>query len=515
MALPENLQSLLSPRAHSHPVREVRVIETHISWLLLTGTVAYKIKRPVRFPFVDLRSAERRDFLCHEEVRLNRRFAPGVYLGVSRITGDAQGVQIDGTGPVLESCVRMRQFDPGQQLDRLLERSAVQPNELFEFGRELARIHATLPAVDESHDWGQPEAVRAMLLRNFDERVGALRNGVKAALRAQLDATAKSAAGWMTERRARGLVRECHGDLHCSNIVRLGGRLCAFDCLEFDPALRWIDVADEIAFLMADLSPYDNPSLQQAFLGGYLLESGDYDACRYLSLYQAHRFLVRAKIIALSGEERSAAAYVEAARRVLAPKRPVLILMAGLSGSGKSWLAQRLAPDIDAVHIRSDVERKRLAGISPGARAAADPGEGLYTAERGEQVHERLLQCADALLAGGFTTIVDATFIHRGHRQAFAQLAARSGAPVRIVRCEAPAYILKARIEERASRGTDPSDADLSVLQWQLAHDEPFDSDEAGIVLRLSSEDTRILDTARTRLGPLLQRFTPFDSLTA
>jgi uncharacterized protein len=319
----------------------------------------------------------------------------------------------------------------------------------------------------------------------------------------------------MTDRRLHGRVRECHGDLHCSNIVRLEGRLCAFDGLEFDPAMRWIDIADEIAFLLADLAPYDNPSLQQAFLGGYLLESGDYDACRFLFLYQAHRFLVRAKVIALSGEGRSAGAYVEAARRVLAPKRPVLILMSGLSGSGKSWLAQRIAPHISAVHLRSDVERKRLAGMSISGRAVAEPGKGLYTGRRSGQVQDRLLASAEALLAGGYTTIVDATFIRRKHRQAFLELAERLSVPVRIVRCEASEDLLKARIEERAKRGTDPSDADLSVLQWQLAHDEPFDSDEARFVLSVSSEDPQMRDTARTQLEPLLQRFMPFDSIPA
>ena len=515
MALPRNLQSLLNPRAYPHPVQEVRLIETHISWLLLTGTLVYKIKRPVYFPFVDLRSAERRDFLCHEEVRLNRRFAPGVYLGVSKITADPEGARIDGTGPVFESCVRMHQFDSGHQLDQLLERRAIQPNELFEFGRQLARIHATLPTVDECHDWGRPAAVREMLLRNCDECVDALRNGVPSSLRAELDEAAKLAARWMADRRSHGRVRECHGDLHCSNIVRLNGRLCAFDGLEFDPAMRWIDIADEIAFLLADLAPYDNPPLQQAFLGGYLLESGDYAACRFLFLYQAHRFLVRAKVIALSGEGRSPAAYVEAARRALTPGRPVLILMSGLSGSGKSWLAQRLAPDIGAVHVRSDVERKRLAGMGIGARATADPGKGLYTPERSEQAHDRLLASADALLAGGHTTIVDATFICRKHRHAFLELAARLGIPVRIVRCEASEDALRARIEERARQGTDPSDANLSVLHWQLAHDEPFDSDEARFVLRVSSEDPQMVDTARKQIGPLLQRLTPFDSIPA
>jgi len=511
VTLPQHLESLLSPRAFPHPVKEVRLVETHISWLLLTGDFVYKIKRPVQFSFVDLRSAEHRDFLCHEEVRLNRRFAPTVYLGVSHITADDQGARLDGTGPVLESCVRMRQFDSGQQLDHLLERNAIRPDELCEFGRELARIHATLPTVDATHHWGQPEAIRAMLMRNLDECAETLGNRLVPALRARLDEVAQGAAGWMAVRRSGGRVRECHGDLHCSNIVRLAGRLCAFDCLEFDPALRWIDVADEIAFLLADLAPYDNPMLQQAFLAGYLLESGDYEAARFLFLYEAHRYLVRAKVVTLSGEGPSALAFVAAAQRVLSPKRPVLILMSGLSGSGKSWLARQLAPSIGAIHLRSDVERKRLAGMDIGAHAAAAPGTGLYSAQMSERLQESLLANAEALLSGGLTTLVDATFIRRSHRRAFLNLAARLQAPIRIVRCEASLDILRERIEKRAKRGADPSDADSSVLQWQLQHEEPFDSEEARLVLCVSSEDPQVLQTTIRHLEPFLERLAPFD----
>jgi len=512
VALPSHLQSLLSPRAYLHPVKDVTLVETHISWLLLTGDFVYKIKRPVLFPFVDLRSAEHRTFLCHEEVRLNRRFAPALYLGVSQITAAESGARIDGTGPVLESCVRMRQFDPRQQLDHLLESRAVQPTELFEFGRELARIHAALPVVDASHHWGQPQTIRATLLRNLDECAGALGNSVPPALRASLDEIARQAAVWMADRRSRHHVRECHGDLHCSNIVKLEDRLCAFDCLEFDPALRWIDVADEIAFLLADLTPYNDPLLQQAFLSGYLLESGDYEAARYLFLYQAHRFLVRGKVVALSGEGPPAAAFVAAAQRMLGPQRPVLILMSGLSGSGKSWLARQLAPSLGAIHLRSDIERKRLAGASIRAHAASAPGIGLYSAETTERVQVTLLANAEALLSGGLTTIVDATFLRRSHRRAFLDLASRLRVPVRIVRCEASMHVLRTRIDERAKQGTDPSDADSSVLEWQLQHEQPFESDDTRVLLRVSSEDPQMLQTARQQLEPLIERLPPFDS---
>lgn len=514
MALPEHLQSLLRPRAYSHPVEVVRPVETHISWLLLTGSIAYKIKRPVHFAFIDLRSPARRAFLCEEEVRLNRRFAPELYLGVSHITADPQGARMDGVGADIEACVRMHQFDSQESLDHLLERGAIEPSELFAFGRELACIHADLPAVDAAHEWGQPAVVRAMLLRNFDEcaeSLGAVAPIVDAlVLRSLLDAAAQSAAQWMAARRSRGRVRECHGDLHCSNIVRLNGKLRAFDCLEFDPAMRWIDVADEISFLLADLAAYDTPTLQQAFLGGYLLESGDFDACRHLYLYQAHRFLVRAKVLALSGAGRSAPRLVEAARRVLAPKRGALILMSGLSGSGKSWLAQRLAPGLGAVHIRSDVERKRLGGIGIDAHAAAAPGQGLYCEQTSERLHAHLLSAADSLLNGGYTALIDATFIRREQRRAFLELASRLDVPVRVVRCEAAESVLKARIEGRAKGGSDPSDADLSVLQWQIEHEEHFEPDEIPFVLYVRSDDPLALEETRRQLQTLRQGPAPF-----
>lgn len=493
MALPDRLQPLLFPRAYPHSVEAVRWVETHISWLFLTGPFAYKVKRPVHFSFVDLRSPERRAFLCQEEVRLNRRFAPELYLGVSQITAGPHGACMDGTGPPIESCVRMLQFDSEGQLDHLLERRAIDPGELYAFGRELARIHARLPTVNESHEWGHPAAVRRMLLRNFDESMESLRDVATvpdaSALRAKIEDTASLAAAWMAERQSRGRVRECHGDLHCSNIVRLAGRLCAFDGLEFDPALRWIDVADEIAFLLADLAPYDNPSLQHAFLSGYLLESGDYDACRFLFLYRAHRALVRAKVLALSAEGQSAPAFVEAARRALAPRPGMLILMSGLSGSGKSWLAQQLTPVLRAVHLRSDVERKRLAGLAIDAHSPDEPEKGIYSALSSQHLHDFLLGASDSLVCGGYTVIVDATFIQRKFRRPFLDLAARLNVPVRIVRCEAPEDVLKARIEARAKKGHDPSDADLSVLHWQIEHDEPLDREEIPCLLHVDSED--------------------------
>ncbi|HET9019395.1 MAG TPA: phosphotransferase, partial [Acetobacteraceae bacterium] len=299
-ALPPALAGLLSPGAYPHPAGAVELIETHISWVLLAGEFAYKIKRPVHYPFIDLREPARRRLLCEEELRLNRRFAPELYLGVCRIVAAGGTAKVagddDGDGhPTLEFAVRMRRFPAGEELDRLLAAGEIEPGTLAVFGRELAALHAGFPAAGAQTPWGRPAAIGAQMVRNLLECAEAAEafgaGDAVLALRDPLQAAIAGAAVAMAARRAQARIRECHGDLHCRNIVRLGGRLVAFDCLEYEPAFRWIDVADELAFLASDLAARERPLHAHAFVGGYLTRSGDYGACRVLRLYEAHRAL--------------------------------------------------------------------------------------------------------------------------------------------------------------------------------------------------------------------------------
>jgi aminoglycoside phosphotransferase family enzyme/predicted kinase len=509
VTLPQPLNALLDANAYPHPVGKIHLVETHISWILLTGELVYKIKRPVCLPFVDLRSPERRELLCHEEVRLNRRFAGEIYLGVCNITADAAGARIDGTGQVIEHAVKMLQFDRDAQLDRLLASHRIQPAELEAFGGDLAGVHATLPAAGAGTSWGRAESVRSVILRNLDECIQAA-DGLADVdslrdLRGILEQQLAAACAWLTERHLSGRVRECHGDLHCSNIVRRQSRLTAFDCLEFDPALRWIDVADEIAFLLADMDAMQRPAHMQAFLGGYLAAGGDYHACRYLGLYAAHRSLVRAKVTALSsfaGSRGIFESHVRAAQASLSRKRPVLILMSGLSGSGKTWLAKRLAPAFGAVHIRSDIERKRLAGLTAHERSQSGLGQDLYAPEVNARLQQHLLAAAESTLSGGYTTIVDATFSRREDRARFAELARRHGASVCLARCHAPVEVLRSRIQQRERGGVDPSEANLAVLDWQQQHYEPLQPDEPfDVIDALSSSPNALARLKRDLLA--------------
>lgn len=519
-ALPENLAALMQPSAYPHPVAEVMLVETHISWILLTGKVAYKIKRPVCFPFLDLRSLERRAFFCREELRLNRRFAPQLYRDVCPIVLVDGAARLDGPGEPIEYAVKMCQFARDDELDNLLAQARIAPPELAAFGRELAAIHGALPVAAPPQPWGDPQAVHDAIVRNLDECVqaGAVFDRASAArsLRPQLEQRLQSLAPWMLTRRENGFIRECHGDLHAANIVRLDSKLVAFDCLEFEPSFRWIDVADELAFLLADLDARGYPRHEQAFLTGYLDQSGDYQACRLLPLYKAHHALVRAKVGALQrrgASGRGAAspddnglrmfgAYVDCAARALSPKSPALILMSGLSGSGKTWLAERLAPILGAVHLRSDIERKRLAGVDPGARTGSAPGEGMYSKDFTARVYAYLAEAVDDILCGGYTAVVDATFSRREDRDGFRKLASRLGAPACLIHCHASHELLRSRIADRDRQGRDASEADVNVLQWQKEHWEPVTPDEQWTVIPV---DTAEMDLARLaqRIGSL------------
>lgn len=509
-SLPRELLPLLEPAAYPHAVHgAVRLIETHISWVFLTGEFAYKVKRPVCFPFVDLRSPERRAFFCAEELRLNLRFAPELYVRVCRIARDGGRTRIDGAGELIDHAVCMRQFRVADELAALLAGGALDSAALAVFGRELAQAHEALPRCAADQPFGRAASVGALLARNLEECAQAAEPlGSAAAIRDLGPACrARSAAAerWLESRRNAGRVRECHGDLHAGNIARYRGRLLAFDCLEFEPAFRWIDVAEEIACLYMDLLARRSDAHAQAFLGGWLFESGDYGACRLLPLYGAHRALVRAKVAALraadaadpparaaSGAEHGR--YLECARELLAPRHPQLIVMCGLSGSAKTWLAERLAPALRAVHLRSDIERKRLAGLTAQQRSGAKLGEGLYGAAMTAATYARLRECAAAALGGGLSVIVDATCQTRAQRAQLGSLGTDCAATVRVVFCHAPQEVLEQRIASRARQATDASEADRSVLALQQARFEPI-----GAAERLEVIDA---DTTRADVVP-------------
>lgn len=501
---------LLRAEAYPHPVSEpVRLAETHISWVLLTGEFAYKIKKPLRLSFLDYSTLERRHALCEEEVRLNRRHAPDLYLGVSTIGGSVSTPRVDDGGPTFEYAVRMRQFAAHDELVALLGSGAVTTQDLETLGESVARLH--LGAVPASPDaaYGWPEAVQRITFDNFAElrRLPEAHRWHDALqhLKQRLSGLHAARRALLRERREQGWIRECHGDLHCGNVVRWQERLTPFDGIEFDPGLRFIDVVNDIAFLVMDLAERGRDDLRLATLQAWLETLGDFAGLPLLQYYETYRALVRAKVAAL----RALQVAVDAPSRVTAiaecarylawaagrirERAPVLVITCGLSGSGKTWLARQLREPLRALHVRSDVERKRLAGLAPEADSRSPPDAGIYTLDYTTRTYDRLHECATAALLGGESIIVDAAFLRRDERLRFLALVESVHARAVLVHCHAPPDTLRERVALRSATRSDASEAGLDVLQRQPTWWEDFDD----------CERARLIEVDTTQASPI------------
>ncbi|HEU0187685.1 MAG TPA: AAA family ATPase, partial [Gallionellaceae bacterium] len=455
---------------YPHAARRVSLVETHISWVLLAGSYAYKIKKALDLGFLDFSTLAARRHCCDEELRLNRRLAPQIYLDVVPIGGHPDAPVL-GAEPALEYAVRMRRFAAARQFDRLLARGQLLPQHIDLLARRIAQFHAALPPAAADSPYGSPSSICAAAQQNFVQMRPLLRDAVDLATLDDLQQATTSAcaalAPLMTARRQQGRVRECHGDLHLGNIVMLRGQAAPFDGIEFNADLRWIDVISEIAFTVMDLRQYRRADLASRFLNGWLEESGDYAGLALLRFYVAYRAAVRAKVgaIRLAQDGLSARALQQAlaeCRRYLAlaqqawqPGRPALIITHGLPGSGKTTFSQQALERLGAIRIRSDVERKRLHGLSPLAASSSQPGAGLYGADATRLTYARLLELAHDLLRAGYCVIVDAAFLKREERAQFRQLAGQMQAPFAIASVRAGEATLRARISQRQCAGTD------------------------------------------------------------
>jgi len=476
------IAGLSRPDAYPPPVDRVQLLQTHISWVFLAGEFAYKFKKPLDLGFLDFRAREQRLHYCREELRLNGRLAPEIYLDLAGATKSREGWRVGPWREDAEPAVRMRRFPADARLDRQLAAGRLRAGALEAFARELASFQRGLAPAAPGSTFGDAAAVARPALANFDALP---RDGLEQDTLARLDALerwtrerADQLAPRFAARQRAGFIREGHGDLHLGNLVMLDDRIVAFDGIEFDPALRWIDLQSEVAFLLMDLESRDCRELGWRFYNAWLAALGDYDGLELLPWYLAYRHLVRAKIdgIRLAQEGIAAAearqlrarqsTHTELAWAHANPGKPLLVLMHGLSGSGKSRLAGRLAPQLPAAWARSDLERKRLHGLDPSSAAAAGVGEGLYDAGSSERTYARLAQIARIALPAGINLIVDAAFLDTTRREEFVRLALDCGAQPVLLSCQAPAEVLRQRV---AARRGDPSDAGIAVLEAQLA----------------------------------------------
>ncbi len=502
------IQSLQDPSIYNHEVKDLSIIETHISWVVLTGPYAYKIKKPVNLGFLDFSTLDKRHFYCKEELRLNRRLAPLIYVDLVAITGTPQTPALNGTGPPFEYAVQMVQFPQQAQLDRMLARHALTDKHIQQLAQKIAAFHDTVDIADRNVPFGTPEQVHDHVMQNFAQisprldhstdidRLAAIKRWTEVEYQRRFDA--------LTARKRDRFIRECHGDMHLRNIALVNDELLIFDCIEFSDELRWIDVMSEVAFVVMDLEDRRQPNFARQFLNAYLECTGDYAGLTVLRYYLCYRAMVRAMVSTIRAEQtglnkeekqRALVDYGEYAALALGYTTispPALIITHGLSGSGKTTITQSLLENEPVIRLRSDVERKRLYGLPPGARSGSSLESGLYRTEVSEKTYAHLAELSHTLLDAGFTVVVDAAFLKRSERYAFRALAARLGVPFTILDCQASEGILLNRVATRERHSEDASEANAAVLTHQLATHEPLTDQER--VLTVTIETTNPVD---------------------
>ncbi len=489
------LRALQQPHLYPHPVTHFDLRETHISWVLLTEPFAYKIKKPVNFGFVNFSSLAQRHSFCHEEIRLNRRSAPDLYVDVLPISGTPEHPLLDGHGEPFEFAVKMRQFTAEATLDHVL--SQVRLEQVDQLARDIATFHRNSAEAGPDTPFGTTGLIARVIAEVFEqipahspfsEHQRSLEQ-----LRHWLTHFHTVRDGDFEKRKATGFVRECHGDLHLANLVLLRDRIVVFDGIEFSERLRWIDVINDVAFTVMDFQARGKPAMARRFLNRYLEFTGDYEGLDLLPFYEVYRALVRVKVAGLTfGQARGQAPgpsshaddfvrYLATARTLTESNAPWLVIMHGVSGTGKSTVSETLLEHAGAIRLRSDVERKRLFGLSPLDQSSAELKPAVYGMETTRKTYDRLHALAGQLLLSGYPVIVDATFLKRRHRDAFRKLAASLNVPFLILDMQATPATLRQRVTARAGEPDNVSEADLPVLKQQEQAQEPLGPDERAV----------------------------------
>ncbi|WP_100639290.1 AAA family ATPase [Marinobacter salexigens] len=507
------LLALQNPALYHHPVDGFQIIETHISQVILTGQYAYKIKKPVDFGFLDFSTLERRKHFCEEELRLNRRLAEPLYLEVVPITGSPEKPVIGGDGEPFEYMLKMRQFRQNQLLDQQQESGELKPELLSSLAQQVANFHNSLEPIPDDKPLGTPEAVYAAMQENFDQIRPLISD---AALISQLDnleawtqTTFERHRDLIIQRRQDGYVRECHGDLHLANITVYKGKVTVFDCIEFNEPFRWIDVINDLAFLLMDLESRRESALANLVLNTYLEYRGDFEALPLLPLYKAYRAMVRAKIAlftlgnpSLDEQEKDKLMqhyrdYAQLAESYSNIPNRFLLATVGLSASGKTCVSAAMSAELDLIRLRSDIERKRMYGLTPLEDSQSPTGANLYSAEVNEKTYVRLATLATNLLAAGMPVIIDAACLKEKERALFAAVAESQGVPFALVHCEAPEDLRKEWIRNREG---DASEATVELLDAQKDWYEPLTAEEKTYTVQLRSDQEHVAEAVAERI---------------
>lgn len=497
MALPGLIEALLNPNACAGRPRRVSLRQTHVSYLIFAGNFVYKIKKPVDFGFLDFTTLEKRLHFCEEEVRLNRRLAPDVYIGVEKITGRDGGYVFGGTGEAVEYAVKMKRLPEDGMLDVMLKRDAATPEMIERVARRIASFHGEARTDGHISGFGSIETIKKNAGENFEQIEAFAGELIPERLLARIKEYTLGfirTNGRLLEKRiGEGFIRDCHGDLHCEHVSITDG-INIFDCIEFNERFRFSDVAADIAFLSMDLDYRNRNDLARVLDSAYFRATGDADGTKLMDFYRCYRACVRGKVECFKyredevGEAEKASSFINARNRfhlaglyAAGGFRPTLVAVRGLSGTGKTAVAMALADALGMVVISSDAVRKGLAGFLPHERRRAPFGEGIYTGEFTAKTYRTLIENGAAFLKSGRSVVLDATFSKAGYLYEARQAASALGAGFHVIECVAGDGIVRRRLLKRASqervKGGAASDADWEIYLRQKGAFEPVPGD--------------------------------------
>ena len=498
------IDALKHREAYRHSTGTIEVVETHISWIFLTESFAYKVKKPLDLGFLEFSTLDKRRYFCEEELRLNKRLCPEIYLSVVPVVQLANSLFVDGEGEIIDYAVKMLRFDRTMELDRMLSSGMLNTMHIDLLATLISGFHQSIPGVKPETGFGHPDNLIKPMLANFahTEPVAANRNEAirLESLKMWTVKEHQRLNFFFLERQRGGFIRQCHGDMHTGNMVWWKNRIFIFDCIEFNENLSIIDVISDLAFLFMDLEHSEYTAFAWRLLNNYLMETGDYGSLHLLRFYAVYRAMVRAKVTAIRYTQTTEQvsrkrildehfSYLQLAEHYSIKQKPLLILTCGVSGSGKTTVSSNIAQAIQSVHIRSDIERKRLAGLKALERSDKSIKTSLYTEGINRQTYTRLLDVATLSLEEGLKVIVDATFLKAEARQLFIEVAKNRNCPCRILHFHAPIEVLMERVQRRYLTENDASEADTAVLMSQFEKEDPLTMEENAISISINTNE--------------------------
>ena len=474
----------------------IQQLQTHISYIFLTGNYAYKLKKPVNLGFLDFSTLEKRHYYCQQELALNQPIAPDIYLEVLPITQQGDQLELNGKGQIIDYTLKMHQFPQSALLSVMQEEGQLSESLLIQLGKRVATFHQKAKTNEYICQFGKPDQMAEGINNNYQQTekyIGITQTEKQfRETKAFTDHFLQTQSSLLQARKDQGFIRECHGDLHLKNMCWWQDKIQLFDRIEFNEPFRFVDVMYDVAFTVMDLEFRGCRELANIFLNHYLEQTGDWEGIQVLPLYLTRQAYVRAKVNSLllddphvSEKEKQKAKeqanqYYHFAWQYTQPQVGGLWMMSGLSGSGKTTIAREIAKQHNAIHLRSDAVRKHLAGIDVDSAGSDD----IYTAEMTEKTYHRLLDLGILLAAQGWSVILDAKYDQQEFRQAVMTKAQQYKLPLQIIYCDAPMTVLRDRVAQRKG---DISDATPDLLAQQQAKADPFTAAEQPYLITLDT----------------------------